>query len=366
MDGPLSGRRFDPTGSPIGAEVVLSDTGTVDAAMSPFVVADASGGFAAFWNAAGLDMHSRRFDASNVPIAASVLVAELALPSVQPLTTDTGYVLVYHAPWLNGVAVALDAAGAPAGSPLPVVGDRRRALRGIASGSNGRLTALSHSSPAGLYRFCEESDATCDRCAGFDDSIDADGDGMPDACDLCTNVADVRTLEKAKIYVTSGGDAKVSKLRVSGRAALSIPFTALAPDVDGLRVSVLGNIFGNIVDDRLPSAGVTGAWELSSSATKWTFKGESDEDSSVDEGSWVVQVVDRSKQAPNLVAVKVKHTGGSYRFDRDNVPPHDVPPIVRILFGSDADGSAGICGERAFSPDGCRTILGGIDSFRCR
>ena len=140
--------------------------------------------------------------------------------------------------------------------------------------------------------------------------------------------------------MTRGGDAKVSKLRMRGNVTLPVSFAALSPDVDGLRVSVLGNLFGSIVDDRIPSAGVTGAWALSSSGTKWTFKGESDEDSSVFSGSWVVQVTDRSKKAPNMVAVRVKHTGGLYRFARSDVPPSDMPPVLRILFGSDEEGSA--------------------------
>ena len=169
------------------------------------------------------------------------------------------------------------------------------------------------------------------------------------------------------IFLTAGGDAKPSKLTLRGNATLPVPFNALSPDTDGVRVSLLGNLFGNIVDDRIPSSVVTGAWELASSGKKWTFKGVSDAGSSVYESSWLVQVTDRSNKGPNAVGVKVKQTGGFYHFMHENEAPSDIPPKVRIVFGSDADGSNGICGERAFAPDGCRTNFdASVDSFRCR
>ena len=66
-------RRFDASGSPVGAEISVNGT---PGAVLPKVAADAAGNFVVVWEHPGSETHGRQFDASGTPVGAEFVVPD--------------------------------------------------------------------------------------------------------------------------------------------------------------------------------------------------------------------------------------------------------------------------------------------------
>jgi hypothetical protein len=264
----------------------------------------------------------------------------------------------------------LDESFAPVSPAFPITQDHNYVSVGVAADANGNPIVLNRygllffaQNGDTFQRFCDTDDATCDRCAGFDDSLDGDADGEPDACDICTNVGGLQAIENAKLFLTKGGDTKLSKFRLRGEVDLPVSFAGLDPVGDGFRVALMSATFGTMVNGRLPQDAETGTWELKGGKT-WKFKGDSAGFSSTFRGPWKIQIKDRSKKAPGRVRVSVKHTNGFYRLLLGDLL--DVPPKAVFIFGDESVAEGNLCGEVGFLLENCRTNDGTNPSVRCK
>jgi len=216
-------------------------------------------------------------------------------------------------------------------------------------------------------RFCSDGSTACDVCVGFDDSIDDDGDGIPNGCDPCNNVGGALNAVKAKLSMADGSGqigvaAKKSRLKIRGDVDLASAFVVLDPLSQGAFVRVENAKGQRVVEAALPSGAFAGSnsagWKTNASGSKWVYV-----DRRADSPSGIIKAVfkDRSAKAPGRVSVTVKGRGAAYKVDE----PLPYKTIVR--FGNAGAGAGGLCGESAFSAGGCALTpkpVGGV--LRCK
>ncbi len=360
----LLATRVNSSGVTVTSPFVVHEPGIFPGASH--VLAESDGGYSVLWQTTSEILNARRFDAADTATGATVSLPVPLLAGVSDITTpqrsSTGYMFIARDTYVERV-YRLDNAFAQIGSSFPVDEYRATFVTGLAADAGGNPIVASVTPGLGFQRFCDSDDPACDRCAGFDDSLDADGDGLPDLCDECTNVANARAMDKARLFITKGGDAKVSKFRLKGDTDLPVAFSEFDPSIDGLRIGLFGAVFGDIVDDRLPADAESGTWELKGGKT-WKFKGESASTAVTLLGQWRIVVKDRSNKAPGRVRVSAKHTGGVYRFVLLNLL--DIPPRAVFNFGDESAANSDLCGEHSFLLENCKTNDGLNPSIRCK
>jgi hypothetical protein len=367
--------RFASDGSAVTPSFQTNDAGVTFG--RPHVVSESDGGYAVFWYiAAGDLLASRRYDQFDAASGSSTAIPIGAEGDIFGLVrSSAGYVFlstITKPLFVNGVSMLyrLDASRQPIGAPLPALDDRRLIANDVTVDDGGNpIIAAYHpfytvGTPDVFQRFCDSDDAACDRCGAFDDALDTDADGVPDGCDACTNVGGARAIEKPRVYVTSGTDVKPATFRIVAETTLPVPFSAIDPAADGVRVALVSATHGDIVDARIADAtAAAGAWKLSGAKT-WRFKGETDSSSSVGSGAWTITVKDRSAQAPGRVRVAAKHTGGDYYPIVEDA--FDLPPRLVVNLGDESELESDRCGEALFVLDRCSWRDTSYPSFRCR
>jgi hypothetical protein len=338
----LTARRYDASATPIGPDFLVS-TQTVGQEECRFqkVVADSTGGFVVAWQHAA------------------------ALPSVER-DGDRGGIF----------AQRYDAAGNPDPANLRVNRVRAWEQTGpdVAVDANGN--AVVTWSGTALARFCRDDDPSCDRCPGFDDSIDADVDGIPDGCDLCTNVTGDQTMDDdVKVGVLHSdrevfdeNDHYQGIVRASGRFRLPGPFATIDPSADGVFVRFAAPDGPMVMSADLSSGTFAGAgtagWTLGLDGRKWTYRDKTGLGSIFPEyGELKATVEDRSTLTePNLVRVTVKGKHGIYPTVAE-----DRTIDVTLVFGGQTASDAGQCAETSFAESDCRFIAGAQDNrIRCK
>ncbi len=372
----LLAARFSASGALLTAPFAVSGPGVISTGR-PTVLAESDGGYSLLWSflSSGV-VGARRFTSADVPIAPGVEIPVPTLSNsgdiVSPVRSSIGYMflLPYSSTSSTQVLHRLDESFAAVAPAMPVTQEHDFTTPGVAPDANGNPMVLNHyrllyfaNQRDSFQRFCDTDDATCDRCADFDDSLDADADGQPDACDLCTNVGGVQVIENAKLFLTGGGETKLSKFRLRGEVNLPATFAELDPVGDGFRVALLSATFGTVANGRLPQDTDSGVWELKGGKA-WKFKGDSAASSSSFRGPWRIQIKDRSKKAPGRVRVSVKHTNGFYRLRLEDLL--DVPPKGMFIFGDESVSEGDLCGEVGFLLENCKTNDGTSRSVRCK
>jgi len=342
------GRRFDSAGSALGPEFVVN-TYTSGEQGGARVEADPLGGFVVAFSSAppftpvppfnveeAQAPFVRRYDAAGNPTGTEYILGEAVLG----LQADVD-VAVTAGGSLMAVWQDLDFSSAPGADK---------------DGSDSGVFAMRH---------CRMGDVTCDRCAGFDDTIDADADGIPDGCDACTNVGGSRDfVGKSKYRASSNFDStfptKTNQLRLRGEVALAPgDFATIDPIATGVRQLVLTGQGGTISDIDVPAGAYAGkgttGWQSKSNGKKWLFK---DDTGAADGGIGKIVLRDASSKSPGLVKFVTRAKGDRY-------PSHDfwVAPRAVLTLGDAVAADAGICGESTFIAADCKSDE---ESIRCK
>lgn len=349
---------FAPDGTVVTPQFSISVGGAPD--KFAHAVAESDGGYTVFWYApADMLVSSLRFDSNDAPVGAVTSFPLFTTNMISLTRSSTGY--LFLAPRYGFELLhRLDDGRQPVGTPIPAVSYRLMGAEAVAVDSNGNPVVLqtyeNAQRPDRIQRFCDSDDPTCDRCNGFDDTVDDDGDGLPNACDLCTNVADARTMEKPRMFVTRGGAAKIQKFRSRGTMTLPVAFSAIDPGADSFRVALLSPLYGHIVNDRLASPDAAdGSWELKGAST-WKFKGQADFGTSAGRGEWIIKIKALGGPTSNRVRVSAKNSRGSYGFRTED--SLDLPPRTLFNFGDESEAESDLCGEAIFAVENCRTKEG--------
>jgi hypothetical protein len=317
----------------------------------------------------------RKFDATGTPLGtefplASSTTSYVPEPSMS-MTSDGRFLVTWYSPDRKAVvARRFDASAAPIEDEFPVndyLADRGHDPNPVMD-DNGSFVVVWNSaqrdrdgSGHGVFgrRFCDAADTSCDLCAGFDDSIDDDADGVPNGCDPCTLLVPGQTMDRAKLRVAyrepaPGDPLKSNTVRMTGSFVLPGGFASLQPQTDGMRVRIesrgLGQVAQLSIDPGSPG------WTQDAKGWKYSYNGPT-----LGNGMRDVVLMDRSAKAPNLVKIKLKAAGGLYAMGSSYIPMRAI-----ITFGDTAAADAGLCAETAFVLDDCK--LGGpnVYSMACR
>jgi hypothetical protein len=324
-------RIYDDAGDPVGSEIAIApEVGTTGCASSasgkyPGVLASPDGGFLVVWEGSaaegGHTIQARAFDAAGTALGSRVTVSdELDLAAGRPSVAAQP----------DGTAMVTWSL--PVYCPRQLLTDRRFARR-----------------------FCLTSGYGCDVCPGHDDGQDADGDGVPDGCDYCTNVGNARVLGRTKLKIERADrdalEGKKRKLSLKTELVLGgsgQAFADLDPAANGALIRI-ESPSGTAVYDVLLSANEGGAdepWRSNRAGTKWLFRGDAGDLSH--NGIRKFLIKDRSRKTPNLARVVIKGKGGRWVTNEAI-----LPLTIRIAPGGYAASAEQNCGELTFTPEQC-------------
>ncbi len=376
-------RRFAADATPLGGEQVIPVQNDLNE-WFPRIDNDAVGNFIVKFTRAPLQYFqsnefARHLDSTGTPIGSELTVGEGIA-----MAPDGSYVLtdIYAAG--ESQAQRFDAADQPLGAPFGIQGDLANytyGARSIDMDANGNFVVAFHRDPTpqlgegGLEdfdvvarRFCDSGDPTCDVCAGFDDTIDGDGDGSPDGCDPCTDLALGQHFVRLDASVRYGGfddlkdvPLKLNRVRMKGDVTLPGLFAGFEPVTDGVRVRVEAPYDGSVVDVALPGGSYGGAgtrgWRLNGPGTTWVYIDSTTERIN---GFSKITVKDRSNASPGAVRLIVKAGGGIYGTNEGYLPLEAM-----FVFGDQAAADAGQCALLAFDLAECEAH-NPFGNMRCR
>jgi hypothetical protein len=186
---------------------------------------------------------------------------------------------------------------------------------------------------------------------------DADGDGLPDAIDPCTNVGrgqDFVAGKHPKITLfrinadATAGDDEVT-IAASFTLGVNNTFAGLNPLTRGARVMLQNGAGARRVDVTLGAGSFAGkgtrGWQENRAHSTWTYR---DTTGSPLNGISRLQIKDDSRMQPRRVSVRVTGRNGFYP-----VVAGDEPLKGIVVLGDQTDAVAGACGESAFAKADC-------------
>ncbi len=365
----IVGRRFDANGLAAGTEAQLSVV-TAGTHSRPQVASNASGEFLVVWRhqiaPSPSAVFGRRVDALGTPIDGEIVVndtdaLERSTPESIAATPDGGFVVTF-AQDRDVYGRAFDTNGLAKGPQLLLndVLESTQLASHVAVDTNGNFVVgwesyASDQSEVVARHFCSDDDPACDRCLGHDDSIDGDGDGVPDGCDPCTNVGSARTMTDARVLVRrlvgSEIPVKSNRVRILGSFTIAGAFADFDPASDGARARIESSLGGEVLDVTLPPGAYAGSgtagWRSNGTGTLWRFI---DHTGGAPNGVSKIIVRDAGGESPGLVKVTLKGAGGIYPVSERYVPLKAI-----FTLGDQAASEAGQCGESAFVAPDCDT-----------
>jgi hypothetical protein len=395
----VSARRFDGAGLPLGAELAVN-TYTSDDQSRPSIGHDAAGNFVVAWQAKaaadGEGVYARRYDATGTAIAGEFRLdtgpccffADLQDVGVRP---DGSFLALWS---FNGdvdidnnfsaYARRFDASDQPLGPQFLVsdhlpLEERPGAISVDAQGNvvttwsdpGGFDFSSRDGSDQGVFarRYCSSTDPTCDVCVGFDDTVDADGDGIADGCDACTNPGGTREATRAKVDVrvkSSGITQKAS--RIVFNADFDLPgggasFAAIDPIAQGMRIRIQSPLDdASIVDTTLVTGSFAGkgtaGWKINGAGTTWKYIDK--REVSPTPPIFKLSLKDLSNSSPNRVRLRARGKRGDYETSITHVPLK-----ASIALGDGSAASAGLCAEATFVAGDCTHTIGSARKLRC-
>ncbi len=385
---------YSSDGLKVGTEILVNEsTGTAGGAQ-PVDLGSSSDAFVATWLKDDGGASARVFDLSGNALSSEVPVAPAAgAGGAAPVThmfTDSSFVVAWTNSYLDGHSVGVRAGkfsstGQPMGSSFQVNsyrphGQVGKAIVGDADGDfvvvyrsgspQEETSTVQDGSLGGVYgqRFCDSASTDCDLCPGFDDSADADGDGVPDGCDPCTNVEDARAMTSAKLKIkrltrSVTGNQLRDRIRFKGRMTLPavVPFTSLDPATEGARLVIVSQDGDPVLDAPITAGGFGGAassgWSLDDSGTPWRFR---DKTGVPPYGITKFLLKDKRGTGAGAVGISLIARLGRYPIKAD-----DPPVRLSLTLGNNATANAGGCGEIDFATDECR-LDASMRSLSCK
>jgi hypothetical protein len=201
---------------------------------------------------------------------------------------------------------------------------------------------------------CDGMTADCPRDAR---KPDADGDGLCDETDPCTDVGGAQTfvatgrrqvtLSRINTEPTAGNDALA--LAAVFPLAAGGAFGAIDPAAQGARVLVWSNGGALRLDALLAAAPYggrgTAGWQVNRTRTTWRFK---DATGAAASGITAARIVDVGRKAARHVSVALRGTRSTYP-----IVAGDEPLRVAVVLGDQAAAASGYCGESAYVAGDC-------------
>jgi len=340
-------RRYDSTGGQLGAELVVSDAtaGAADCLQVSVEMADDDSSVVAWTHVynytfpSGSDLHAAR-DGDSLGVFAQRYDAN-GVPDSKNLRLNRVRLGLQHFP-----SIALDSNG----NAVAVWRDGR---------TLGGLTG---------QRYCLDDDVGCDRCPGSDDSLDGDGDGIADGCDMCTNVAGQQSILSSRVVVFENEEVHCKvrdTVRARGKFSLGGPpggFATLAPDIDGVAVRFAAPDGVLVAETSIPGGVFAGSgtegWKRNRTGTKWMYLDKRPDGEryafcrNVGGRNGIEKLLIKDKASlryPNRVSITV--------YGKDLVYPlsvEDEAVNFSIRLGGQAAAEAGLCGETELVPDDCK------------
>ncbi len=371
IDGSLSGiaaMRLDASGALVGTEFVLNSY-TYREQTNLHVDHDGSGGFVVAWYRRYPDSRTlaQRYDASAAAVGTEFSVNGFGDYVIDDLAVAADGSFVVHA---NTKVREFDATGAALGEFFEtrdhVTGGPVSQSFSVDEAGNFVVVWSESFNDAEreilARRFCSQTDPTCSICPGFDDSLDADGDGRPDGCDPCTNVGGGQDASKGAVRIRVNNDAGLpqrrSDITLSAEFALAgAPgaFASLDPVADGVRIRI-ETVFGAaIAETTLPGGEFAGAgtagWKLNGAGTRWSYLDKRGLDPVPPFFKLVLK--DVSDDGPNRVKLQARGREGTYAASPDYIPVRAF-----VVLGDSAASLGGLCGEVAFDLSRCDAKIG--------
>lgn len=212
-------------------------------------------------------------------------------------------------------------------------------------------TVVRYGSQTKIARHCDSEDPACDRCPGFDDSIDADHDDIPDGCDRCVNVAGERDATSGRLLLSHSpypNQRRANQVRLVLYAPLPAG-TKLAdlPVVErGMRIRIQG-ADGTSATQVVLEGGLRGPNRRAGWVTRpCGFRYKAGKGAPF--GFKRVTVKDMSASHPDSVRVVVRADGDQYNVDERTMPLRAI-----IGFGDQTDAAS--CTELQFGTGECQT-----------
>ncbi len=378
-------RAFAADGTPIGPDfdVIGHEAGRRP---SPAVSALDTGEFAVVW-VRGREVQGRIFDtagqAVTSPFAINTVTVDYVAASGTAVSGVSGgdFVVAWAGPSASpndGRTIAarrMSRSGAGVGPQVVarnVVSTRTPNLGGIAANTAGSFVVAWHDTDYSYYlhqysidgsdsgvlfsRYCDAADSACDLCAGFDDSVDVDGDSVADGCDICVNVASAANVLRSTVKLRRvarsrcAGNCRGNRVKAMLQFEVAQPVTAIAPESTGIRLLIEAASGGDIFDVALPPGAYGGSgtrgWS-SRRAGKWQYLDTTEE--RINGTSKVTLTAKAKRTGTTKVRVKLDSILGLYSIRKEMLP---LAAHVRI--DGMESGPGLLCGEKLFDLRRCR------------
>jgi hypothetical protein len=208
-----------------------------------------------------------------------------------------------------------------------------------------------------LERFCSDDAANCTLCPCSSNDADADGDGVPDACDRCTvlDAGQQIAFRSFEFIERTYNSARPDRFRTRGSFVSSTPLAAFEPETQGLRVTMESADFGNVAIWTLaggPMEPGGEGWRVDAARSKWVYRNLQPL-SFCTVGINTLMLKHRASDPPGFLSFKMSGKKVPSGCLEKALTATDLPLTVSIAVANQAAAIDGACGEGSLEDLSC-------------